>query len=236
MNLPRVLVVDDSPSACLFITTVLRQRGYEVDVALSGREGFAKIMTFRPHCVILDVLLPDTTGYALCRHLRQSSLTQRLPLILISGKKAPLDISYGLRQGADRYLSKPFTAEMLAQNVWEIIPISLRALTNPVLPAVQLPAIPAQPAIPLAQFKLIPRRVLSQDAMRTSNPFMSAPVVEDSQARLLLSKIDGKRTVTRLATETGLEVENVIKALRVLLKADCIQLYNAEGQRVEEEL
>ncbi len=232
MDLPRVLVVDDSPSTCLFIATTLQQVGYEVDVAFSGQEGFAKITTFLPHCLILDVLLPDTNGYALCRYLRQSALTRRLPLILISSKNAPLDVNYGLRQGADRYLPKPFTAEALIQEVWEVVPDPLRSTTSPAIPSVQ----PRPRQTPSTVLKLIPRRVLSQDAMQTSNPFANGPAIKDKQARRLLAEIDGKKTVTRLATLTGLEREEVIKALRVLLKANRIQMYSAAGQPVEEAL
>ena len=230
MSLPRVLVVDDSPSICLFIATALQQVGYEVDTALNGRDGFAKIMTFRPHCLILDVLLPDTSGYAFCRYLRQNASTKRLPLILISSKNAPLDVSYGLRQGADRYLPKPFTAEILIQSVYEIVPDFIRSSTSPRLPVPQV-----QSTLP-SLLKLIPRRMLSQDAMQTSNPFASTPPVKDRHARLLFAEIDGKKTVSRLATTTGLETEEVVKALRALLKAQSIQMYNAAGQPVKDVL
>jgi chemotaxis family two-component system response regulator PixH len=230
MNPPRVLIVDDSPSICLLTSTALRQVGYEVDTALNGREGFAKIRIFRPHCLILDVLLPDTSGYTLCRHLRQNAPTQKLPLILISSKSAPLDVNYGLRQGANGYLPKPFTAEALLQKVWEVVPETLRSSMRLALPAPQ----PQQTSPAL--LKLIPRRILSQDAMQTSNPFASTPAVKDKQARLLFAEIDGKKTVASLATITGLEIEEVVKTLRVLLNAHNIQIYNVAGQPVEEVL
>lgn len=241
MNPPRVLVVDDSPSICVFIANALQQAGYQVDVALSGREGFAKLMTFMPHCLILDVLLPDTNGYELCRYIRQNALLQRLPLILISSKNAQLDITYGLRQGADRYLPKPFTAEALIQEIGEIVPDPLRSTTHPAIPTI--PTIQAQQArrmqphrTPQTVLSLVPRQTLSQDAMQASNPFASGPVIKDRKARRLLSEIDGRRTVTGLATATGLSTEEVIKALSILLKAHCIQLYNVQGQLVEEAL
>lgn len=230
MNLPRVLVIDDSTSICLLISTALQKAGYQVEVALNGRDGMAKLLLFRPHCLILDVLLPDISGYALCRQLRQNPRTQQLPLILISSKNAALDMSYGLRQGADRYLSKPFTAEALIQNVWEVVPEPLRAITQPALPAVQPQRTSA------AFLRLIPRRTLSQDAMQTRNPLASTPAIKDKQARLLFSKIDGKNTVTRLAALTGLGVEEVERALRVLLTENSISFYNEAGQRVDAQL
>jgi chemotaxis family two-component system response regulator PixH len=228
MKPPRVLVIDDSPSTCLFIATTLEQAGYVVDFALNGREGFTKFMRFMPDCLILDVLLPDTNGYELCRYIRQDARWQRLPLILISSKNAPLDVMYGLRQGADRYLPKPFTSEALIQEVWEVFPDPLRSTSHHAIPAIQSQARQTPPAV----LKLIPRKVLNQDAMRTSNPFANGPNIKDKYACRLLAEIDGKKTVSRLATVTGLSTEEVVSALRVLLKAKSVQLYDKEGQPV----
>ena len=133
---PSVLVVDDSPTTCLFIASTLEQAGYDVDVALKGQEGLAKIAAFHPYCLILDVMLPDISGYAVCRQVQQSILEHQIYVILISAKNAPLDQSYGLRQGANRYLPKPFTAENLVQAVWEGVPGHLR---QTVLPSVSRP-------------------------------------------------------------------------------------------------
>lgn len=235
MNSPRILVIDDSPSVCHFVSTALRQVGYEVSVALNGQDGLAKIMAFRPHCLILDVLLPDTSGYALCRRLRENPLTRNLSLILISTKNGALDINYGLRQGANRYLPKPFTGEALIQNVRDVVPEPFRSSAHMATPH----AAPSsfQPRRTLSTLlQLIPRRVLSEDAMQTSNPLASALMVKDKQARRVYTQIDGKKSITRLVALTGLEAEEVIKALRMLLQAKYIALYDETGQRVEDAL
>ena len=227
---PRVLVVDDSPTTCLFIAATLEQAGYDVEVALKGQEGLAKVKMFQPYCLILDVMLPDISGYAVCRHVQQSMPKNMVYIILISSKNALFDQSYGLRQGADRYLPKPFTAETIVQAVWEGIP---RPLRHTVLPSFS--SIPQQSALPpLAE--LIPRRVVNQGAMRTRNPFALSPVIEDKQARQLYAAIDGRRTLAELADVIGLEAKAVTRPLRLLLKENCIQIYDAAGQLVEEAL
>jgi len=227
---PRVLVVDDSPTTCLFIAATLEQAGYDVEVALKGHEGLAKVKMFQPYCLILDVMLPDISGYAVCRHVQQSMPENTVYIILISSKNALFDQSYGLRQGADRYLPKPFTAETLVQAVWEGVP---RPLRHTVLPSFS--SIPQQsPLPPLAE--LIPRRVVNQGAMRTRNPFALSPVIEDKQARQLYAAIDGRRTLAELAAVIGLEAKAVTRPLRLLLKESCIQIYDAAGQLVEEAL
>src|SRR5260370_22830183 len=176
MSRPRVLVVDDSPTTCQFIAVTLEKVGYDVEIALEGNEGLAKVTTFQPYCLILDVMLPDISGYAICRHVQQSMPENTVYIILISSKNAPLDQSYGLRQGAHRYLPKPFTAEILVQAVWEGVPGSLR---HTVLSS--LSSIPQQSALhPLAE--LIPRRAVNQGAMRPSNPFALSPLIEVNHA------------------------------------------------------
>ena len=230
MNRPRVLVVDDSPATCLFIAATLENAGYNIDFALTGQEGLAKVMMYQPRCLILDVMLPDMSGYAVCRHVQQSMLQNSVYIILISAKKAPLDQSYGLRQGAHRYLPKPFTEEALVQAVWEGIP---RPLRYTVLPA--LPSMPLRNAAP-APLELMPRRVVDQGAMRTNNPFACIPVIKDKQARQLYEAIDGRRTLAELAATTGLEDKEVARALDVLLKENCVRMYDSAGQLVESAL
>ena len=225
MRRPRVLVVDDSASTCLSIASALQQRGYDVDIALNGQDGFTKTLTFHPHCLILDVILPDVSGYMVCRHVRQQ-LGQRLPhIILISSKDAPLDQYYGLRQGADCYLPKPFTEETLLQAVWEGVPAAVRQAVPPPLSC----ASPPRPALR----ELIPRRIPNTETMRSRSPFAPSPITGDERARRLYVAIDGRRTVAELAAMTGLEMKDISQAVRVLLQEHYIELYDAAGQFVE---
>jgi CheY-like chemotaxis protein len=224
---PTVLVVDDSPTTCLFIASTLEQAGYDVDVALKGQEGLAKIAAFHPYCLVLDVMLPDISGYAICRQVQQSVLGHQIYVILISAKNAPLDQSYGLRQGANRYLPKPFTAEKLVQAVWEGVPGHLR---QTVLPSTL--STPQEHERP-TYLELIPRRVVDQDSMRTRNPFAHSPIIKERQSRQLYDAIDGRRPLCEIANEIGLERHAVTNALRELLKKNCIQMYDPTGKLVK---
>jgi len=223
---PRVLVVDDSASTCLLIASVLQQRGYHVDIAFNGQDGLTKAMTFRPHCLILDVLLPDISGYTVCRYIRQR-LQQNLYIILISTKDLPLDQYYGLRQGADRYLAKPFSKETFLQAVWEGLPASMRRVVPSSLSYVSS----QRPTL----WELIPRRVPNTEAMRTSSPFARSIITGDERARHLYTAIDGKKTVRELTAITGLDPKDVSNALRVLLMEHYIELYDPAGQLMETE-
>jgi len=99
----------------------LEKAGYQVIIASNGNEGLAKALQERPHCVIIDVVLPGISGFGLCRQLRALDPQRNLSIIMVSTKNTSLDHSWGLRQGADRYLPKPFSDEALVQNVEEVL-------------------------------------------------------------------------------------------------------------------
>lgn len=222
---PRVLVVDDSASTCLLIASALQRRGYSVNIALNGQDGLSKAMTFHPHCLIVDVLMPGVSGYTVCRYVREH-FKQHMPhIILISTKDSPLDRYYGLRQGADTYLPKPFTEEALLQAVWNGLPASMRQVVAP--------QVPTTPSSRPSMWELVPRRVPNTDTMRTSSPFTRSIVSGDERARRFYMAIDGKKTVNELTTITGLETKEVSMVLRVLLQEHYIELYNSAGQLVE---
>jgi DNA-binding response OmpR family regulator len=120
-NAPKVLVVDDSATSSLFISQALRKAGYHVITAADGNEGMAKAVRERPHCLILDVVLPGVSGFGVCRQLRAMDPQRNLSIIMVSSKNTQMDQTWGLRQGADRYLPKPFTEETLLQTVEEVL-------------------------------------------------------------------------------------------------------------------
>lgn len=120
-NTPKVLIVDDSASSSQFMSQALRKAGYQVITAADGNEGLQKTFQERPHCLVLDVVLPGVSGYGICRQLRAVDPQHTLPIIMVSSKSTRMDQTWGLRQGADRYLPKPFTEEELVQTVQEVM-------------------------------------------------------------------------------------------------------------------
>ena len=122
---PKVLVVDDSVTTSLFIAHALRKAGYKVITAADGNEGLTKALNERPNCLILDVVLPGVSGFGVCRQLRALDPERNLSIIMVSSKNTQLDQIWGLRQGADRYLTKPFTDETLLQTVEEVLTAKL---------------------------------------------------------------------------------------------------------------
>ena len=111
-NKKNILLVDDDPSVTQTLAMLLETRGYDVDIACSGREAFEKI-TDTIDLILLDLVLPDRGGFDICRRLKEDQITKQIPIIILSAKFLSEDIVEGLYLGADDYLTKPLECEEL---------------------------------------------------------------------------------------------------------------------------
>jgi DNA-binding NarL/FixJ family response regulator len=113
----RVLVVDDDPLVCELVTTTLAEHGYATRAASDAREALYLVQRDVPSVVLLDVHLPDVSGYQVCRRLRDD-YGDSIGIILISGeRKESMDRAAGLLLGADDYIVKPFVLDELLARV-----------------------------------------------------------------------------------------------------------------------
>jgi twitching motility two-component system response regulator PilH len=110
-----ILVVDDSPTDLGVITAPLVDKGYRVVTAVDGEEALEKAIQEHPRLIVLDVILPKKNGFQVCRQLKTSPDTQDIKIVMVTSKSQDSDRFWGLKQGADEYLTKPFhEAELLA--------------------------------------------------------------------------------------------------------------------------
>lgn len=107
----RIMVVEDEARLAAAIKRGLEREGYAVDVALNGRDGLWLAEQNPYDAVVLDIMLPDTDGFAICRSLRQSG--SWVPILMLSARDAPRDVVQSLDTGADDYLAKPFSFMVL---------------------------------------------------------------------------------------------------------------------------
>ena len=117
-NRKRILVVDDEPKIVEVVTSYLEKSGYAVRGVFSGKEAYESFEREKPSLVILDWMLPDTTGEEICRMLRQKS---DVPIIMLTAKVEEEDILYGLQIGADDYVTKPFSPRQLVARVEAVL-------------------------------------------------------------------------------------------------------------------
>lgn len=111
--MPTILVVEDSPTEMQIVRTALQNKGYEVITATNGEEGLEKVRSQSPSLVVLDVVLPGRNGFQVCRDLKSSPDTKNVPVILLTSKTQESDRFWGMKQGADAYLTKPWREEEL---------------------------------------------------------------------------------------------------------------------------
>jgi twitching motility two-component system response regulator PilH len=103
-----ILVVDDSPMLREMISALLDKSGLTISVAKDGQEAKDKIIANPPDLVVLDVVMPNINGYELCRWVKSQPATQDVLVILCSSKSEEFDRYWGIKQGADAYVIKPF--------------------------------------------------------------------------------------------------------------------------------
>jgi len=112
-----ILIVDDDANYRAFVSSMLGRVGYGTREASSGEEALNSIRRERPSCVLLDVLLPGVTGYAVCRELRDE-YGEAIPIIFVTGERTEAgDRVAGLLLGADDYVVKPFDPDELLARV-----------------------------------------------------------------------------------------------------------------------
>lgn len=117
----RILVVDDIPDNSFLLKILLEEEGYQVEVADSGHAALAKIEAQPPDLVLLDVMMPDMSGFEVTRQIRQNRQLPFIPILLITAHDQP-KASEGFEVGADGFLRKPIESEELLDRVHSILP------------------------------------------------------------------------------------------------------------------
>ena len=108
-----VLIIEDDRNIADLLRLYLEKDGYEVTLAYDGLKGLEKFREVKPDLLLLDVMLPGIDGWGVCRSIRQDSKT---PIIMLTAKSETEDKVFGLKQGADDYITKPFEMkEVLAR-------------------------------------------------------------------------------------------------------------------------
>jgi len=115
----RVLVVDDEPNLAEVVTMALRFQGFTVETAGTGREALAAVAKFKPHLMVLDVMLPDMEGFEVAKRL--GAQRAGVPIIFLTARDATEDKVRGLSGGGDDYMTKPFSLEELVARIRTIL-------------------------------------------------------------------------------------------------------------------
>ena len=116
----RILVVDDELDIREFVQYNLLKEGYEVACAVNGREALEKAVEFRPHIILMDMMMPEMDGREACRALRANPTTAKMMIVFLSAVCEEESLIECYEAGADDYITKPVSMKVLCSRVGAI--------------------------------------------------------------------------------------------------------------------
>ncbi|MBW4663281.1 MAG: response regulator [Chroococcus sp. CMT-3BRIN-NPC107] len=116
-----VLLVEDTRSLLDLIAGYLRDSGYTVIPTNNAKDALSAAIKQQPDAIITDVVMPGMSGFELCRQLKSNPATEQVPIIICSSKSGKIDQLWGKKQGADAYVTKPFTKEQLLVAIKSVV-------------------------------------------------------------------------------------------------------------------
>lgn len=117
MPIHKILIVDDSPTERQALAELLTRKGFHVVLAATGDEGIEKARVETPDLILMDVVMPGTSGFQATRTLTRTDATRNIPVIMCTSKSQETDKIWGMRQGAVAYLTKPIDHQQLLAKI-----------------------------------------------------------------------------------------------------------------------
>jgi DNA-binding response OmpR family regulator len=111
------LIADDEPNIVAALQFLLERNGYEVRVARNGDEALRLVESQTPDLVLLDIMMPQNSGYEVCQRMRERPEWQHIKIVMLSAKGRDVEVNKGLSIGADLYVTKPFSTQELVDKI-----------------------------------------------------------------------------------------------------------------------
>jgi twitching motility two-component system response regulator PilH len=116
-----VLIVDDSATVRQMVSDQLRRNGFDVMEAVDGEEAMEKMQDNAFDVVVTDIVMPRKNGYELCRWIKNDPKNKHIPVVMCTSKSEEFDIYWGMKQGADAYITKPYHPPDLIEAVRKLL-------------------------------------------------------------------------------------------------------------------
>lgn len=117
----KILVVDDEPDINMILATYLSASGYETVSAKDGIEALDMAQSQHPDLILLDVMMPELSGFQVARLLKEDTATRAIPIVMLTAKTQQSDRFWGLESGAAAYLHKPFELSAVLDQVRSLL-------------------------------------------------------------------------------------------------------------------
>ena len=120
----KILIVDDDPNIVISLEFLMKKEGFEIAVANDGEEALAKVASFKPNLMLLDVMMPKKSGFEVCEALRADAANADLQIVMLTAKGRDTEVAKGLAIGADAYVTKPFSTKELVAKVKSMLGVA----------------------------------------------------------------------------------------------------------------
>ncbi|MBU0992759.1 MAG: response regulator [Proteobacteria bacterium] len=114
---PLILIVDDNPQNIKVLGTIIGKAGYEVAIAMKGKDALLMLEKETPDLILLDIMMPEMDGYEVCAHIKSNKKTCDIPVIFLTAKRETDDLVRAFNVGGVDYVTKPFNANELLMRV-----------------------------------------------------------------------------------------------------------------------
>ncbi|UCV09758.1 response regulator transcription factor [Dechloromonas denitrificans] len=120
----KILIVDDEPNIVISLEFLMKKEGFEIAIAGDGEEALAKVASFKPDLLLLDVMMPKKSGFEVCEALRADPALAGLLIVMLTAKGRDAEVAKGLAIGADAYVTKPFSTKDLVAKVKSMLGVA----------------------------------------------------------------------------------------------------------------
>lgn len=117
----KILIVDDEPNIVMTLEYTFKKQNFEVFIARDGSEALQILETNSPDVVLLDIMMPNVDGYQTLKHIKETDSLSNTKVVFLTAKNKASDIEKGLKLGADKYLTKPFSVKKIVSEILELL-------------------------------------------------------------------------------------------------------------------
>lgn len=117
----KILIVDDEPNIVMSLEYTFKKQGFEVFIARDGSEALEILKHETPDVVLLDIMMPNVDGYQTLSQIKENKALEHTKVVFLTAKNKASDIEKGLKLGADKYLTKPFSVKKIVSEILELL-------------------------------------------------------------------------------------------------------------------
>ncbi|MCF1192886.1 response regulator [Mangrovimonas sp. AS39] len=117
----KILIVDDEPNIVMTLEYAFKKQGFEVFIARDGGEALQILESNIPDVVLLDIMMPEVDGYETLKFIKEKSGLEQVKVVFLTAKHKASDIEKGLKLGADKYLTKPFSIKKIISEIQDLL-------------------------------------------------------------------------------------------------------------------